>query len=143
MKKEEYKKYAEGRAQKSHLMKDCVWAFLVGGAICTIGQGFRNLFELLKMKEEAIVALVPIVMIFLGAFFTAIGLYDNLAKYAGAGSLIPITGFSNSIASPAIEFKSEGLIMGVGAKMFIIAGPVLVYGILTSTLYGLIYFFAR
>ncbi|MDP4151986.1 MAG: stage V sporulation protein AC [Bacillota bacterium] len=138
MKKEEYTKYVQQTSKKSPLLKDCINAFLYGGAICTVGQGFSNLYKSMGLSKEAVSSAVSVTMIFWGVFLTAIGVYWRLAKHAGAGTIIPITGFANSIVSPAIEFKSEGLVLGVGAKMFVIAGPVLVYGILTSFIYGII-----
>ena len=123
---------------KSKTFKNIIMAFIFGGIICTIGQGLFELFSKngLEMKDAR--TAVSITLVGLGALLTALRLYDNIAKYAGAGSLVPITGFANSIVAPAIEFKSEGYIMGLGAKMFIIAGPVLVYGITSSVIYGLI-----
>lgn len=137
MKKKEYQKLASQVAAKSPVLKNCVLAFSVGGAICTLGEALRVLFLSIKIEKDVAAALVPISLIFLGAFFTALGLYEKLAKYAGAGTVIPITGFANSIVSPAIEFKSEGLVLGMAAKMFTVAGPVLVYGIVASVVYGL------
>lgn len=138
MDKKTYKKYAKKTASKSPVFKDCIWAFIVGGIICTIGQCFNTLYRSWGWSDVSVLTAVPVTMVFLGAFFTCIGVYEKLAKYAGAGTIIPITGFANSIVSPAIEYKTEGLVMGVGAKMFVVAGPVLVYGILTSTIYGVI-----
>jgi len=141
MRKEDYKKYVEQKAEKSPLLRDCINAFLYGGAICVLGQAISNFFEkTIKLGKEETSAAVAICLIFLGVFLSAIGYYGKIAKYAGAGTIIPITGFANSIVSPAIEFKSEGLVLGLGAKMFVIAGPVLVYGVLTSFIYGIIYY---
>ncbi len=136
--KTEYSHMAEEASKNSSLLKDCVCAFLVGGAICCIGHGIFLMYCGFGFEELDARALTSASLIFLGAFFTAIGVYDDLAKFAGAGSIVPITGFSNSIVSPAIEFKSEGFVLGLGAKMFIIAGPVLVYGTVASVLYGII-----
>ena len=122
----------------SKIFKNMVMAFLFGGLICTIGQVCFNIYSHIGLEIKDARAAVSVTLVFLGAFLTALGLYDNIGKYAGAGSFVPITGFANSIVSPAIEFKSEGHIMGIGAKMFIIAGPVLVFGINASILYGLI-----
>ncbi len=123
---------------KSPIIKNIIFAFLIGGGICTIGQAVQNLFKLFGLdKDEASIA-TAIVLIFLGALFTGIGIYDKLAKYAGAGTLVPITGFANAIVSPAMEFKSEGIVLGLAVKMFAIAGPVLVFGIVVSVVYGLI-----
>lgn len=115
-------------------------AFLVGGAICALGQGLMMWYESLGMEKDAASAMVSITLVGLSALLTGLNVYDNIAKYAGAGTLVPITGFANAVVSPALEFKSEGLIMGVGAKMFLIAGPVIVYGTVASVLYGIIYY---
>lgn len=116
-------------------------AFLFGGAICTLGQLFRNLYLSWGLSVKEAGAFVSITLIFLSAFLTALRVYDNIAKYAGAGSLVPITGFANSIVAPAMEFKQEGYVVGIGGKMFVIAGPVLVYATASSILYGLILYF--
>ena len=113
-------------------------AWLFGGIICCIGQGLGDLYRYLGLEEETSCACISVSLIFLAALRTGLGKYDNLAKYGGAGCLVPITGFSNAVASPALEFKSEGLILGLGAKMFVIAGPVIVYGTLASVVYGFI-----
>ena len=134
----EYKKITDRNSPKSNVFVDCIWAFLIGGGICTLGQALINLYSFLGLGEQSSKTLCSVSLVFLGIFFTAIHLYDNLAKHAGAGTLVPITGFANSIASPAIEFKSEGLVLGMGAKMFVIAGPVLVYGISASVICGII-----
>ena len=134
-----YGKFVKARAPKSPLGKDCLRAFLVGGLICALAQAMLEGFLALKMTEENAKALVPVTLIFLAALLTGLGIFDDIAKFAGAGTLVPITGFANAVASPAIDDKSEGLVMGVGAQMFTIAGPVIVYGILTSVLYGFCY----
>lgn len=121
-------------------VSNCIKAFLVGGAICTIGQVFQNIFTSYGFAEEEVKTMVPIVMVFLGALFTGIGIYDKLATFGGAGTVVPITGFSNAIVAPAIEFKKEGFVFGVASKMFTIAGPVLVYGISSSVIIGFIYY---
>lgn len=126
---------------KPKIIKNCINAFWVGGLICVIGQIIHML--LIKyggFDEETTKMLVPAIMVFLGALLTGIGVYDKIATFAGAGTLVPITGFSNSVVSPAMEFKREGFIFGVAAKMFIIAGPVLVYGIGSSVVVGIIYY---
>lgn len=138
MSKDEYKKLVEQKSPNSETFRDALKAFLSGGLICCVGQGFYELYSALGILEETCGLYTSISMIFLGALLTGLGLYDNIAKFAGAGSLVPITGFANSVASPALEFKTEGFILGTGAKMFIIAGPVIVYGISTSIIYGLI-----
>lgn len=125
---------------KSQIFKHCVSAFIVGGLICDVGQFFNNFFLKMGIPKDEVGTYVSIVMIFIGAFLTGIGVYDKIAKFAGAGTIVPITGFSNSIVSPAMEFKKEGYIFGVGSKMFVIAGPVLVYGISSSVGVGIIYF---
>lgn len=135
-----YKKYAKERAKKSPLAKDCLMAFLIGGAICALGQVFMIIYKAVGVPEDIAKSLVPVTLVFLAALFTGIGIFDDLAKIAGAGTLVPITGFANAVVSPAIDNKSEGFIMGVGAKMFVIAGPVIVYGIISSVLYGVIYY---
>lgn len=122
--------------------KNCFRAFLVGGLICCIGQALREIFErVLHFNGDELAAAVSIVLIFLGTLLTGLGVYDRIGRYAGAGSIVPITGFANSVASPAIEFKTEGLVYGLAAKMFIVAGPIIVYGVLAGTLVGLIYLF--
>lgn len=119
-------------------LKNSICAFLIGGLICCFGQGLLNLYIAAGLKEDDAKTLVSVTLIFLTAVLTALHLFDKIAKVAGAGTLVPITGFANSVVSPAIEFKSEGLVMGIGAKMFTIAGPVLVYGICASVIYGII-----
>lgn len=135
-----YKKYAKERAKKSPLAKDSLMAFLIGGAICMLGQAIMIIYKAVGVPDDMAKSLVPVTLIFLAALFTGIGIFDNLAKIAGAGTLVPITGFANAVVSPAIDNKSEGFIMGVGAKMFVIAGPVIVYGIISSVLYGVVYY---
>lgn len=128
---------------KSNLLKNCVNAFIVGGIFCSIGQFFSNYFLRIGVPKDDVSTYVSIVMVFIGALLTGIGIYDKIAGFAGAGSVVPITGFANSIVSPAMEFKKEGFIFGVGAKMFVIAGPVLVYGIGSSVIVGVIYYFLK
>ena len=135
-----YKKYAKERAKKSPLAKDSLMAFLIGGAICMLGQAIMTIYKAVGVPDDMANSLVPVTLIFLAALFTGIGIFDNLAKIAGAGTLVPITGFANAVVSPAIDNKSEGFIMGVGAKMFVVAGPVIVYGIISSVLYGIVYY---
>ena len=139
MKEKEYGKLVKDLAPKSPILKDCIFAFLIGGAICALGQGFINLYSWLDLDEQQASTAASMTLVALSALLTGLSLYDNIAKYAGAGTLVPITGFANAIASPAIEFKTEGFILGVGAKMFTIAGPVIVYGISAGVLYGVIY----
>lgn len=140
MNKETYKKYAEARAPKSPILRDCIRAFLVGGLICTIGQGFRDLYtKLCGMDTEDAGTMTAVTLVFLAVFLTGLGIFDRIAKFAGAGTLVPITGFANAVASPAIDAKSEGWILGVGSKIFSVAGPVLLYGTLAGAVYGFIY----
>ncbi len=141
MEKKEYRRLVEKVEPKSNLLYDCFKAFWVGGLICVVGEAISSGLEMwLNLGETEVAAWTSIILVFLGALLTGVGIYDKIGKYAGAGSVVPITGFANSIASPAIEFKTEGYVMGLGAKMFIIAGPVIVYGLCSSTLVGLIYY---
>lgn len=134
-----YQRLVKERAPKSQTALMCFKAFIVGGIICCVGQLIFDFGEqTLKLSEEAVPAFTSTVMVFLGATLTGIGVYDKIGKFAGAGSIVPITGFANSVVAPAIEFKSEGFVLGVGAKLFSIAGPVLVYGISSSVLIGLL-----
>ncbi|MDR2648715.1 MAG: stage V sporulation protein AC [Clostridiales bacterium] len=128
-------------APKSRLFINCLKAFAVGGAICDIGQFISNMYKNLGAGKDTAGAYTSITMIFLGVLLTGIGWYDKLGKHAGAGSAVPITGFANSVAAPAMEYKKEGMILGMAAKMFILAGPVIVYGTLTSIIVGLFYYF--
>ena len=139
MTQKEYGKLVKELSPKSPIWKDCLKAFVIGGLICTLGQVIMNVYKALELDEEAASTATSITLIFLSALLTGLSLYDNIAKHAGAGTLVPITGFANSIAAPAVEFKTEGFILGVGAKMFTIAGPVIVYGVSASVIYGLIY----
>lgn len=132
----EYNKIVMKNSPKSKLFVNCIKAFLIGGAICTIGQGFTDLYAMLGAAEKDSKTLCSVTLIFIGILLTAIGVYDKIAKHGGAGTLVPITGFANAVSSPAIEFKSEGYIAGLGAKLFIIAGPVIVYGVSASIIYG-------
>lgn len=135
-----YNKMATDATPKSKIFQDCLKAFLVGGLICDVGQFILNLSTQFGFSKEQVMNIVPIVMIFLGALLTGTGTYSKLANFGGAGTVVPITGFSNAVVSPAIEFKKEGFIFGVAAKMFTIAGPVLVYGIGTSVIIGMVYY---
>lgn len=139
--KEEYAEMLGSQSPPSNLLLDMVWAFVVGGLICTIGQAVSEFYKSRGLDQTAVSAATAITLVFLGGLLTALHLYDKIAKKAGAGTLVPITGFSNAIVSPAMEFKSEGFVLGLGAKLFAIAGPVLVYGISASVIYGLILFF--
>ena len=135
----EYEKLVEDISPKSPMVKDCLGAFLVGGIICTIGQFFINYYTKLGLDKDAAGTAASMTLVVISATLTGLSLYDNIAKFAGAGTLVPITGFANSIAAPAVEFKTEGFILGVGAKMFTIAGPVIVYGLSASVIYGFVY----
>ena len=136
--KEVYKKYAMARAKKSNTPRDTIRAFVCGGAICTLAQGIRNMFEMWMEKETA-ATLTSVTMIFLAALLTGLGVFDKIAKFAGAGTLVPITGFSNAVTAAAIDARDEGFVLGVGAKIFSIAGPVILYGTAAGVVYGLIY----
>ena len=137
----EYSNMVETVSPKSKIVKNCINAFAVGGFICVIGQALTDTYQYtLGTDIQNARCLTSISLIFLSALFTALSWYDNIAKFAGAGTLVPITGFANAVVSPAMEFRSEGYIGGLAAKMFVIAGPVIVYGIVTSTVYGLILF---
>ena len=139
MTEKEYGKLVEDMSPKSPIGKDCMMAFLVGGLICTIGQLIMNGYVALGLEKDQAGTAMSMTLVALSALLTGLSLYDNIAKHAGAGTLVPITGFANAISSAAIEFKTEGFILGVGAKMFTIAGPVIVYGVAASVIYGLIY----
>ncbi len=136
----QYSEMVKKLSPPSPKLKDSICAFLVGGLICTLGQLLLELYtKTCALDEERAKALVTVSLIFLSAFLTALGLFSKIAKFAGAGTLVPITGFANAVVSPAIEFKSEGFVLGVGANMFKIAGPVIVYGTVASVVYGVIY----
>lgn len=142
--KNEYKQYIEKMSPKPTYLKNIIMAFLVGGLICCIGQGINDFYmKIINLDKLAAASATSMTLIFLGAFLTGLGVYDLIGKRAGAGSIIPITGFANSIVSPAMEFKKEGYVTGVGANLFKIAGPVLVYGISSSIICGLLYYFIK
>ena len=143
MTEKQYAKLVGEISPKSPILKNCIWAFVVGGAICTLGQAFLELYKYLGFSETDAGTACSMSLVALSALFTGLSLYDNLAKHAGAGTLVPITGFANSITAPAVEFKTEGFILGVGAKMFTIAGPVIVYGVSASVVYGVIYWICQ
>ena len=134
----EYDAMVQKASPRSPVFKDCLFAFLFGGAICALGQGLANLFMLLGFTLRDARTFVSVSLILLSAALTAFGVYDNIAKYAGAGTLVPITGFANSMVSPALEFKSEGFVTGLGSKMFVVSGPVLVFGVSASIFYGVV-----
>ena len=135
---QEYSQMVKKYSPNSPLLKDMLKAFLIGGAICTFGQVLLNIYKMFLTEENAKL-LVPVTLIFITALLTGLGVFDKIAKHAGAGTLVPITGFANAVVSPAIEYRAEGYVLGVGAKMFTIAGPVIVYGVTASVVYGLIY----
>ncbi len=136
-----YLRYVHLISPRTKELRSLFRAFWVGGFICSIGQALRFAFESgLGLQGDELSAYVSMVMIFLGALFTGLGIYDRIGKYAGGGSIVPITGFANSVVSPAMEFKTEGYIYGLAAKMFVIAGPIIVFGVASSVLVGLIYF---
>ncbi len=137
---ENYKVMVSKHSRKSPILRDCVLAFLFGGALCAVGQGIHFLWESGPFTEEMVGILTSVSLIFLGVFLTGLGVYDWLAKFGGAGTLIPITGFANSVAAPIMEFRDEGMILGIGTKFFVIAGPVISYGIISSVLYGLVFY---
>ena len=139
MTEKEYKKLVDEISPNSPVGKDCLGAFLVGGIICTIGQFFINYYIRIGLDKESAGTAASMSLVVISAVLTGLSLYDNIAKFAGAGTLVPITGFANSVAAPAVEFKTEGFVLGVAAKMFTIAGPVIVYGLAASVVYGLIY----
>lgn len=139
MSNSEYSEYVKSRSPGTKPFKNVIFAFLVGGFICVLGEAFTDLYVFLGIPIDEAKITSTVTLVFLSALLTAVHLYDDIAKFAGAGIVVPITGFANSIASPAIEFKTEGLILGTAAKMFQIAGPVIVYGTVASVIYGIIY----
>lgn len=136
---ENYLNYIRTQDPKTKHLKNCAAAFGVGGLICCIGQFFRFMLEYAGLSGDVLAGAVSVILIFLGTFLTGLGVYDRIGRYAGAGSIVPITGFANSVASPAIEFKSEGWIYGMAAKMFTVAGPIIVFGVFSGVLVGIIY----
>ncbi|MDD5952580.1 MAG: stage V sporulation protein AC [Oscillospiraceae bacterium] len=139
----QYDRWVKQFSPPSTWLKNCLMAFLFGGGICAFGQLLFVLYEGVGLAEKEARMAVSITLIFIAALLTALKVFDNIAKVAGAGTIVPITGFANSIVSPAMEYKSEGFVMGLGAKMFIIAGPVLVYGITASVVYGMVLYIIR
>ena len=139
----EYSDYVDKKATNSPMLKHIIMALLVGGLICVIGQLITNTFMHFGVPKDSATTITTIILIFIGAFLTSINVYSKIGKFAGAGSTIPITGFSNSVVAPAIEFKTEGYVLGLGANMFKIAGPVLVYGITSSVIIGFIYWLIK
>ncbi len=141
--KQQFRNYAQSHSPKSNLALDCFIAFVVGGLICVVGQGIGDIAKMLGVNEENVKLVIPVSLIFLSCLFSGLGLYAKLSKHAGAGTLVPITGFANAVVSPSIDSKSEGYVLGVGAKMFTIAGPVILYGCTASVLWGIIYYFVK
>lgn len=140
MTKEQYSKMVEKASPNSPIIKNCIKAFIVGGIICTIGQVITNIAKFYGASIEEASTYTSVILVVAASILTGLGLYSKLGKFAGAGSIVPITGFSNSVTSPAIEFKKEGMILGLGAKIFIVAGPVILYGVLTSVIVGIVYY---
>ncbi len=140
--KKYYKKYAAAIATKTNSKKNCTKAFIIGGAICTLAQGMKNLYGI-WLPDKMASTLVSVTLIFITALLTGIGVFDNIAKHAGAGTLVPITGFANAVASQAIDTKGEGFVLGVGAKIFTIAGPVILYGTAAGVVYGVVYWIIK
>ncbi len=143
MDKKTYKQMVHDVVPPSPKLKNMLFAFLFGGGICTIGQAFRNLYESLGASRDDASLLASVTLVVIAAVLTAVGVFDKIARYAGAGTIVPITGFANSVVSPAMEFKSEGNILGTAANMFKIAGPVIVYGTAAASIYGVIYWVTK
>ncbi len=137
----QYEQINKAHSPKSHIVKDCIMAFITGGMICTIGQIFANIYINCGLDKESAYTVASISLILISATLTGLNIYNTIANVAGAGTLVPITGFANSMVAPALEFQTEGLVLGVGAQMFTIAGPVIVYGTITSVLAGIFYYF--
>ncbi len=137
-----YIAYVNSFDPPTHHFKNCFRAFMVGGLVCCIGQAFREVLQsAFLLTGDELASAVSILLIFIGTLLTGLGVYDRIGRYAGAGSIVPITGFANSVASPSMEFKTEGLVYGLAAKMFVVAGPIIVYGVLAGTAVGIIYLF--
>ena len=141
--KKEYKKMVDRKSPSSKVFKNSIKAFLIGGTICLIGQCFLSFYKYINLSEELSATATAISMVFLGVLLTGLDIYPKIAKHAGAGTLVPITGFANAVSAPAIEAKTEGFVLGVGAKIFTIAGPVILYGTLASFLAGIIFLFMK
>lgn len=140
MTNKEYNEYVKTKTPNSKIVRNCIFAFLIGGLICCIGQALLTIYKKFGLSEENASSAVSITLIFLGALLTGLDIYPKIAKYAGAGTIVPITGFANSVVAPALEAKTEGFVLGTGAKIFTIAGPVILYGTLASFVAGIIYF---
>lgn len=141
--KQEYQKMVERKSPSSKVFMNCIKAFFIGGTICLIGQFFLNFYKSFNLSEELTGAATSITMILIGVLLTGLDIYPKIAKHAGAGTLVPITGFANAVSAPAIESKTEGYVLGVGAKIFTIAGPVILYGTLASFVAGIIFLFMK
>lgn len=141
--KQEYQKFVQDRAQTSPIVKNCALAFVFGGAICVLGQAIMDGWVAMGLEKTDAGTATSICLVFLSVLLTGLNLYNKLGRYGGAGTLVPITGFANAVASPAIDFKSEGLVTGMAAKMFTVAGPVIVFGVSASVIYGVILMFLR
>ena len=139
----QYQKMTDQASPPSHIWRNLLFAFLIGGAICTLGQVFLNTYAALGLDKLSAASTASITLIGLSALLTGLNVYDKIAKFGGAGTLVPITGFANAVVSPAIEYRVEGLVTGVGAKMFVIAGPVIVWGMMASVVWGVVYYFLR
>ena len=142
-KDKDYELMTKKASPPSPKLKNSLFAFLIGGAICTLGEVLRTIFEALSVKEENIKLLIPVTLVVITAILTGIGVFDKIAKHAGAGTIVPITGFANAVVSSGLEYSSEGYILGTGANLFKIAGPVIVYGTAASFIYGVIYWVIR
>lgn len=140
MSNEEYKKYVETQTPNSPILKNCICAFLIGGLICTIGQGISDFYKSFGLPEDIVSTATSISLIFISALLTGLNIYNKIAKRAGAGTIVPITGFANAVVSSALEAKTEGYVLGVGAKLFAIAGPVILFGTFSSWIAGIIYY---
>lgn len=141
--KQEYQKMVDRKSPSSKVFKNSIKAFLIGGTICLIGQVFLNFYKTFNLSEELTGAATSITMIFIGVLLTGLDIYPKIAKHAGAGTLVPITGFANAVSAPAIESKTEGFVLGVGVKIFTIAGPVILYGTLASFVAGIVFLFMK
>ncbi|MBQ2974704.1 MAG: SpoVA/SpoVAEb family sporulation membrane protein [Clostridia bacterium] len=136
----EYSRMAKRASPPTNKIKNGIFAFLIGGFICALGEGFGIIYERIGLDADEVKLMIPVTLIVIAAVLTALGVFDDIAYYAGAGTIVPITGFANSVVSPAMEFQSEGRILGTGAQMFRIAGPVIVYGTLAAVIYGVVYY---
>ena len=143
MDKQEYSKLTDRKVPKSKCITNCIKAFLIGGAICTVGQCFLSFFKSMQLPEDIAGGATSICMVFIGVLLTGLDIYPKIAKHGGAGTLVPITGFANAVSAPAIEAKTEGFVLGVGTKIFTIAGPVILYGTVASFAAGIIFFFMK